>query len=512
VGLQGSAPREPRWPSTYGFVLVGVVALQPFAAFAYTNQAQLTHRWRVAGYAGLTLVAAEATLAVVVRRWRRSDPDRAALVVAILVASFFRYSVLVAPDDPYAWGSVATTLVLWLLLTVLVARLVYLIGTNESVRLALLIFAAVLLLLPTASYVTAGTSDEALPPVRDPGPLAIPAERPNVYWLMLDGHARPDVLERVLGYDDQPFVTALEDHGFQVSSSSRTSYPRTHLSLSSTLEMRYVLEPGHHVTDDFARFSPVVLGHNRTVARFEALGYQTIYGSAGGIEWSACRDDLVDVCLPYHQPFPPTGELEKSLLELTPLGVIPLPVPYADPLTFAEGLVDPSLGVEEPFFAFQHIMSPHEPYRYRPDCSPRSRPIDVLRAAPQDRWGLYRTQVRCIDRLVTQAVDDVVQRDPTAIIVVQSDHGSDFVFRWDDPDALTPAQLTERYGVFNAMRLPERCGADIEGQPLVNTFAIVFGCIEGTTPQLLDYRAFAQPFDDVGALVELTPDRFGPRP
>ena len=48
-----------------------------------------------------------------------------------------------------------------------------------------------------------------------------------------------------------------------------------------------------------------------------------------------CRPELVDVCLPFHKPFPPTGELERALLELTPLGVFSLPVPYADPLTFA---------------------------------------------------------------------------------------------------------------------------------------------------------------------------------
>ena len=42
----------------------------------------------------------------------------------------------------------------------------------------------------------------------------------------------------------------------------------------------------------------------------------------------------------------------------------------------------------------------------------------------------------------------------------------------------------------------------------MNTFRIVFGCIEGTEPDLLDYRAFAVPIDGVDEVTELTPDRF----
>jgi len=58
------------------------------------------------------------------------------------------------------------------------------------------------------------------------------------------------------------------------------------------------------------------------------------------------------------------------------------------------------------------------------------------------------------------------------------------------------------------MRLPPGCDADVEGEPLVNTFRIVFACIEGTEPELLDYRAFAVPIDDVSDVSELAPDRF----
>lgn len=499
-------------PSAYGLSLVGIVTLQSFAAFLDGNRSQITQPGRVVAYALAATALALLILALAVRWSAGRERDRVAVAVAAGVASFLSFSIVFdanPPDDRKLVG----VLVVWLLLTVLLVRLMYLIGGNDNVRLAVLIFGAMLLALPALSYASYWASDEPLEPVADPGPLRLPDARPNVYWLVLDGYARPDLLERIVGYDDGPFVAALEERGFQVSTSSFASYPRTHLSLASTLDMEYVLEPGHDLTDDFGRFVPVVLGNNSTAARFRALGYQTIYGSPGGVEWSACRDDLVDVCLPIHRPAPATGELEQTLLDRTPLGVVPLPVPYSDPPKMAEGLADPSVGIEPPFFAFQHIFAPHFPARYRDDCTARERPVDDRRLTFDERVDLYATQVRCINALVTEAVDTIVARDPTAVILLQSDHGSDHIFNWvDDPEDLTPAQVTERFAAFNAMRLPVGCDADIEGQPLVNTFRIVFACIEGTEPELLDYRGFSVSLEDVADLSELTPDRFEEAP
>jgi hypothetical protein len=503
------SPRR-RAPSSYGLVLVALVSLQAFASFLAGNASQIAHPTRVLGYAVATTAVFLGVLALVVWRWPGGDRDRLAVATAGVVASFLNFSLLF-DADPADDRKLFAVMAVWVLLTAVAARLLYLVGGNAEVRLGLLIFTAMLLLLPTASYLRYRAAQDDLVPVADPGPLPVPAERPNVYWLMLDQYARTDVLQRVMRLDDRPFVRDLEDRGFQVSTTSRTSYPRTHLSLASTLEMDYVLEPGHEVSDDFGRFGPVVLGNNATAARFRALGYQIVYGEAGGVEWSSCREDLVDVCLPITRPSPATGPLEQTLLDRTPLGVLPLPVPYGDPLTFADGLVDPALEVEAPFFAFQHILSPHYPYRYREDCTARTRPLDARRTTHDQRIEHYRAQVRCLNDLVIQAVDRIVERDPSAVIIVQSDHGSDLTVTRDlDPDDWTPAQVTERFGVFDAMRLPADCDTEIEGQPLVNTFRIVFGCIEGTEPELLDYRGFLSPIDDVTDLRELTPERFAP--
>lgn len=490
-------------------MLVGLVSLQAFAAFLDTNRSQILQPGRVLTYALVTTVLSLLILTLAVRWSGRRERDRVALAVAMVIASFLNFSVLFDPEPPDG-RKLLGGLLAWLVLTALLARLAYLGGGDVNVRTGALIFVAVLFLAPSASYVGYRASGPSLTAVADPGPLPVPPERPNVYWMMLDGFDRPDVMREVVGYDVRPFVSDLEDRGFQVSSASLSSYPRTHLSLASTLEMEYVLEPGHQVTDDFGTFAPVVVGHNATVARFHDLGYQTIYGPAGGVEWSACRRDLVDVCLPINRPSPSTGELETTLLDRTPLGLLPLPIPYGSPQTFTDGLVDPALGITPPFFAFQHILTPHYPYRYRKSCTPRRRPLDARRLSPEERLEEYATQARCISLLTTEAIDRIIERDPTAVILIQSDHGSDHTVTWqDDPRDWTPRQVTERYAAFNAMRLPAGCDVEIEGQPLVNTFRIVFACIEGTAPpHLLEYRGFTMPIGDVTDIHELTPDRF----
>jgi hypothetical protein len=393
---------------------------------------------------------------------------------------------------------------LWAVLTGALIRAAQLIGEHEQARFAVLVFVAVLVALPAIELGADVRSEDPSVEVLGAQVLPRPAERPNVYWIVLDSYAGPDILQEVAGIDVDPFVEELEDQGFTVSTSSRTSYNRTILSLASTLEMQYVLEPGHDITDEFELFAPVVVGRSSTTAHFEALGYETVYGPAGGVEWSACRPDLVDACLPLRRPSPHTGELEQALLDLTPLGTISLPVPYADPQTLIEGLADPDLGIEAPFFAYQHILTPHAPYRYRDDCSPRAVPQE--QSSPTQQRAGYATQVRCISQLVLRAIPEIVERDPTAIILIQSDHGPEASFRWFDSPTNWPVdQAHARFAAFNAMRLPSRCQHYVEGAALINTFRIVFACIEGRDPDLLDYRAFAYPLKDSAGLVELTP-------
>ena len=74
---------------------------------------------------------------------------------------------------------------------------------------------------------------------------------PDIYFIVLDGYARADVLAKYYGFDNGPFLEGLRQRGFQVSDASRSNYNWTFLSLGSSLNLDYIqalvgddLDPG----------------------------------------------------------------------------------------------------------------------------------------------------------------------------------------------------------------------------------------------------------------------------
>jgi hypothetical protein len=488
-------------------LLLVAISLEPFVGFAAANRGQLGHPGRLVSYALVSTLVVLGCFALARRLGRDSDPDATAMAVGVVFVSFLHYS-LVFNSNPADGGLLVSSLLVWLILTLALARVAFLVGGNATVRFAVGIFVIAAVLVQVVSFVQAPQRADR---VLESAERAVPPRGrhlPNVYFYVLDSHARPDVMREVTGHDLTPFVGSLEGDGFEVSNSSRTSYPRTILSLASTFDMRYVLQPGHAVEDDYADFAPVIVGGSETVRRLRALGYHTGYGEPGGLEWPRCREEMVDVCFKLHRPWPSTGELEESLLDLMPLGVIDLPVPYSDPMTMANGTLEMLQRGQEPFFAYTHVLAPHFPHRYRDDCSARRVPLPRDARTRETVVHDYVTQVRCVDALIQEAVDAIVERDPSAIVIIQSDHGSDIDFTWSaPPEEWTPDQVRERYAAFHAIRLPSQCQGPVDHSAIVNTFRIVLACLEGREPQLLEYRAFGQPLNDVTGLVELTPDQ-----
>ena len=144
---------------------------------------------------------------------------------------------------------------------------------------------------------------------------------------------------------------------------------------------------------------------------------------------------------------------------------------------------------------------------HRPDCSPLEPAERFYTVSEDERRGLYRDQITCLNAEVLQVIDRIVAVDPEAVIIVQGDHGSSFGVNFHlPPGAWTDAALAERLAPFNAIRLPPRCQDDeryaIEGQPLVNTFRILFACLEGTEPELLEPRAYLSSYNSIDDLVD----------
>jgi hypothetical protein len=149
-----------------------------------------------------------------------------------------------------------------------------------------------------------------------------------------------------------------------------------------------------------------------------------------------------------------------------------------------------------PRFTYAHIWLPHAPYRFNADCTWAAR-IDIDGNHSPNPKGSFVDQLQCANQQVIDFVDRVIKRDPSAIILINSDHGSSFDIDWSLPYDRWPASaIRQRLGNFNAMRLPSGC------EPLfydaispVNYFELVFSCIESKKPKFLEDRIYISTFD-----------------
>ena len=97
----------------------------------------------------------------------------------------------------------------------------------------------------TVSKMTAGDSGrwQAAVDAQIAGVLSRQEVRPperDIYYIVLDGFGRPDILQSHYGLDVTNFVAFLTDRGFTVPSQAQSNYSQTFLSLASTLNLSYL--------------------------------------------------------------------------------------------------------------------------------------------------------------------------------------------------------------------------------------------------------------------------------
>ncbi|MDP2479351.1 MAG: hypothetical protein Q8W51_03545 [Candidatus Palauibacterales bacterium] len=339
-------------------------------------------------------------------------------------------------------------------------------------------------------------------PLADAAATVDPATpRPDIYLIVLDGYGRADVLRRLDGFDDGPFLDRLRSLGFQVAPRSTANYAWTFLSLPSLLNLRYLPElrddPGPG-SGDLSR--PYALLHHAELYRFlHALGYDYVHlASTYGPTRTAPEADEVLHC---------RGgvfgiDYMRSLVETTWLRVAE-PLEVGDlarcHLRNLDALA--SMGSRPgPKFVFDHFLPPHHPYLFDRDGT-------ILRHATvademDEQNGLwseheaYVEQVRFVNRRIGDALERILaeSRDPPVILVV-SDHGP--LAPGEEPATMAWARMAN----LVAVHLPGGGTSIPDDVGLVDLFRIVldetFGTRLGRLPEHRYYSPFGRPFDFV---------------
>jgi hypothetical protein len=298
--------------------------------------------------------------------------------------------------------------------------------------------------------------------------------------------------------------------------------------------MDYVVTPEMPRYADRSRFAMYLRGENATFERFKRLGYSIVQAGSGLWKEFGCWG-YEDICIE-QQTFGAGevfrigfGETEMALMEMTPLfkryvaaakarGV------FNGAVTNFAGLTKALRTVEsgKPLLVMAHSYPPHPPFIYGPDCSIRDEIIydyGPMRDRTDEPVGreryrrLYAESAECVTRQMLFFAREITRRDPGAIVIIQSDHGSDTRVDWSARTPLsawTAEAFHERFGVLNAIRLPERCRQWLyESISPVNTFRVVTGCLQDTKPDLVPDRSFVAAYEnhpEFGRVHERSPE------
>ncbi len=275
----------------------------------------------------------------------------------------------------------------------------------------------------------------------DSDPLEVRAG-PNVYLVLLDGYMRADSLMEYFGYDNRPFLDALEERAFSVSVHARSRYTQTAQVVPTLFHhqpLDAVLNGEWEGTNAQYRFMQQLINNSPTQAAFEAAGYETysIVSGATGLDWRTA--DHV-----YESPWPST--FERHLLNegiLRP--VVPFDAMHRASILDAFHFLKDSAG-SSPRFVFAHVMSPHYPYVFDADGSPavpcQAECANYVGPPTPTLADRLTGQVTYLNQLVLDAVDHIAAVDPDGVVIVFSDHG----LRRDpaDPDEWTRTLLAAR--------------------------------------------------------------------
>jgi len=525
MGQGRAQPGRDRIPKILDLAPLVFITLWPFVSVAAHNRGEFIDLARVALAAGAAVACAFGlafSLRLAIREWPLWSAADLAGLLACLFFSLPLAETLAGAFFPSRARYAVAAWVALLLAVLLVHRLV---GRNRGFHGFLIAAGFALVFLPAGQLGLSLLHQRPATPAPDtvaPVSSEHSMERPSTYFIILDGYARMDQLERVLGYDNSNFVAALRERGFQVLDRAVANYGLSRLSIAATLNAELILDESRDLGADHA--VDVMRGNNAFVRFFTQRGYRYVHAPPGVWGSSACGEPA-DRCSGGRRYGRPCGvapyrclggdtsvsgltETDILLLRLTPIPILVrfLPVPEGTKGAIRKSVLSSftsldnvrqqlaSLPSNGPVFAFIHIMQPHPPNLFEADCTPKEK-VDLNLQAWSNNQDAYLDNLRCANRQTLELLDAILEKDPSALVIIQSDHGSAFTLDLDAPlAAWDRGQLLERFAVLNAMRLPAHCAHLLYPEiSLVNTFPVISACLERRDARYLPDTSFLTP-------------------
>ncbi len=316
---------------------------------------------------------------------------------------------------------------------------------------------------------------------------------PDIYYIIFDRYANSNVLKEYFSYDNSEFINYLKDKGFYVATDSCTNYPKTYLSLASSLNLNYLdlvkEKIGTHLNDETVVYD---LLRDYKVWRFlKSKGYKFVH--LGG-RWQPTEinhfanlnfnsfiiDDFTikllknTLLLRFMDKYINESQRNHIIYQLDKLGELP--------------------SIKGPKFVFAHVLLPHEPFIFGPNGED-AKEKKYRKLSIQQK---YLNQLTFANKKIKILVDSLISKSNTPpIIVLQSDEGpyvhKDFnngpqIYNWK---GLSTDALRVHMMILNSYYLP---GVDksvlYNSITPVNSFRVIFNLYFDTDFPLLKDESY----------------------
>jgi hypothetical protein len=386
------------------------------------------------------------------------------------------------------------------------------------------IVGAVLLVLPVykiASYELRSAQIARAQSSQPAQTQEVPAQNlPDIYYIILDGYARADLLEEIFGYDNSSFIHYLEQRGFYVAEQSHSNYNQTALSLGSSLSMDYLddvarlMGPGE-TNDRSPLEAKIRQSHILELLRphgYKLVAFQTGYGSTqiynADLYWKLNNERV-----PTITAFWRLNPFESLYIESTIMRTVfdlhlfsaeavrkatlyPEYQFHRDRILYTFNKLEDVAKLEGNYFVFAHILAPHPPFVFgpngeavNPSCSYKIGDGDQFSGDLESYLTGYPNQVSFINSQVEKTVDRILALSKIPpIIIIQGDHGSGTQLVWESPEE---SNIKERFSILNAYYFPGGDGGLLYPTITpVNTFRVLMDRYFNAGLPLLDDKSY----------------------
>jgi hypothetical protein len=379
--------------------------------------------------------------------WRIKDEHKAALLCALFMLFFFAYG--------HVYGALAGVKIFgvvvgrhrfvfpfWLMLFGTLGYWIYKLEKRlEPFSKILNTTSVILLVIPVIQIgvfewqrnLSETTAVNTSPASAEPGvQLSTQDQLPDVYYIILDGYPRQDVLLQYHNFDNSDFINQLQSSGFYITFCSQSNYSMTDLSLASSLNMNYLEGLNPNIRD--IHLTATII--DSKIRQFlKGMGYK-IVSFESGIWFTEFRD--ADYYIYHDRPvissffdFTQPSDFEYMYVRTTVLRLAEeFKAAWLDSLfknprkeaydrilfEFDQLKITPTLPT--PKFVFIHIVAPHSP-PFIFDANGNF----MVSSAVDPALG---NDLLYINKRTLQAVHAIINKSLNPpIIIIQGDHGLD---------------------------------------------------------------------------------------